>query len=192
MATGKTMRSWWGRVAVGIIAVVFGLAFLFVPGFTLVLFLYTFGLLMILSGIVLLLFSRDKSTGGAWRRLNLVEGILVIIVGIIALVLPGMTALLAIYLFAAFAIITGILQIAEGLAAPKGFATFGTSNRTLLVVSGVWSLVIGILLAVFPGAGILALLWLIGIFLIIVGVLNIASGIRIRREVSRPEASQER
>ncbi|MDW5564315.1 MAG: DUF308 domain-containing protein [Methanomassiliicoccus sp.] len=192
MATGKRMRSWWGRVVVGIIALVFGLAFLFVPGVTLTLFLYMFGLLLILSGIVLLGFSRDKATGKNWRTLNMVEGILIIILGIIVILAPGITAVFAIYLFAAFAIITGIMQIGEGLAAPKGFATFGTSNRTLLVVSGFFSLIVGILIAVFPGAGILALLWLIGIFLIIVGVLNIASGLRIHREVGRPEPSQQR
>lgn len=179
-------------MAVGIIALVFGLAFLFVPGFSLVLFLYIFGLMLILSGIALIVYSRDRTIGSRWRTLNLAEGIMVIILGLIALLAPNFTAVLAIYLFGAFAIITGIIQIAEAIAAPKGHATFGTSNRTILAVSGVWSLVIGILLVVFPGAGILALLWLIGIFLIIVGVLNIASGLRIRAEVKRPEPSQQR
>jgi uncharacterized membrane protein HdeD (DUF308 family) len=179
-------------MAVGIIALVFGLAFLFVPGVSLVLFLYLFGLMLILSGIALIIYSRDRAIGSRWRTLNLVEGVVVIILGIIALLAPGFTALWAIYLFGAFAIITGIIQIGEAIAAPKGHATFGTSNRTLLAVSGLWSLVIGILLVVFPGAGILALLWLIGIFLIVVGVLNIASGIKIRREVKRPEAVEQR
>jgi uncharacterized membrane protein HdeD (DUF308 family) len=179
-------------MAVGVIALVFGLAFLLVPGFTLVLFLYVFGLLLILSGIVLILYGRDRATGSRWRTLNMVEGVMLIILGIIALLAPGITAVWAIYLFGAFAIITGIMQVVEGIAAPKGYATFGTSNRTMLIVSGVWSLVIGVLLVLFPGAGILALLWLIGIFLIVVGVLNIASGLRIRREVKRPAASRER
>jgi len=179
-------------MAVGIIALVFGLAFLLVPGFTLVLFLYVFGLLLIISGIVLIAYSRQRAAGGRWRTLNLVEGISVIILGLIALFAPGFTALWAIYLFGAFAIITGILQIAEGVAAPKGQTTFGASNRGLLVISGIWSLVIGVLLAVFPGAGILALLWLIGTFLIVVGILNIASGIKVHGEVKRPAASEER
>jgi uncharacterized membrane protein HdeD (DUF308 family) len=56
----------------------------------------------------------------------------------------------------------------------------------------VFSLVIGVLVAFYPGSGALALLWLIGIFLIVIGVLNIASGIRIRREISRPEPIQGR
>lgn len=188
MTDGKTTRGWWGRLALGIIAVVFGLAFLFVPGFTLLLFLYTFGLLLILGGIVLIAYSRDKSAGGNWRMLNLVEGVLIIIIGIIAILWPGITALFAMYLFAAFAIITGIIQIAEGFAAPRGAST----NRALLIISGVFSLVIGVLVAIYPGSGALALLWLIGIFLIVIGVLNIASGIRIRREISRPEPIQGR
>ncbi len=179
-------------MAVGIMALVFGLAFLLVPGFTLVLFLYAFGLLLIISGIMLIAYSRQKEAGGRWRTLNLAEGAIVVILGLIALLAPGITALWAIYLFGAFAVITGILQIAEGIAAPKGQTAFGTSNRGLLVISGIWSLVIGVLLAVFPGAGILALLWLIGTFLIVVGILNIASGIKVHGEVKRPAASEER
>ena len=57
---------------------------------------------------------------------------------------------------------------------------FTALNRWLLVVSGVWALLIGILLVVFPGGGILALLWLVGIFLIVLGLFNIVTGIRMR------------
>lgn len=180
MVLEKTRDKWWGRTAFGIIALVFGLAFLLVPGVTLTLFLYLFGFFLILSGIVLIGFSRQRPRGSRHRTLNVVEGVLNIAIGVIAFFAPGFTALWIIYLVAAFAILSGILQIGESLIAQRGARSFGASNRWLLFISGIWSLAIGVLIVFFPGAGILALLWLIGIFLIIVGVFNIVSGIRLR------------
>jgi uncharacterized membrane protein HdeD (DUF308 family) len=175
-----TKERWWGRTLFGVVALIFGLAFLLVPGFTLTLFLYVFGFFMILAGLVLIGFAWRRPTGSRHRTLNFAEGAINIVIGIIALLAPGITALFAIYLVGVFAIIAGILQIAEGLIAPRGTQTFGASNRWLLVISGVWALLIGILLVVFPGGGILALLWLVGIFLIVLGLFNIVTGIRMR------------
>lgn len=169
----------------------FGLAFLLVPGFTLLLFLYAFGIMLILGGIALVVTNWNRSQAVSWRALNLLEGAFVIILGLIALVAPGFTALMAIYLVGVFAIVTGILQIVEGFAVPRGHAIMGTTNRTWLIISGLWSFIIGILLVVFPGAGVLALLWMVGILLIIVGVLNIASGLKIRTEVKQAEPVKE-
>lgn len=179
----RTKERWWGRTLFGVIALIFGLAFLLVPGFTLVLFLLLFGAFMIISGIVLIGFSRSRPKGSRHRGLNLAEGIINIVIGVIAIFAPGFTSVLAIYLVGIFAIIAGILQIAEGLIAPRGAQTLGASNRWLLVIAGVWALIIGVLIVLFPGAGILALLWLIGIFLIVLGIFNIASGIRMRTAV---------
>lgn len=172
----------------GIIALVFGLAFLLVPGFTLVLFLYLFGFFMILSGIVLIGFSRYRT--GGHRTLNIVEGIVNIIIGVVALLAPGLTSLFVVYLVAIFAIISGILQIGEAILAPKGTRSFGASNRWIILISGIWSLLIGVLLAFFPGAGVLALLWLIGLFLIVVGIINIVSGIRARSAIMASAATK--
>jgi uncharacterized membrane protein HdeD (DUF308 family) len=165
-------------MAFGIVALVFGLAFLLVPGFTLTLFLYLFGFFMLLSGFILIGFSRYRV--GTHRTLNIVEGVINIVIGVVAFLAPGFTALTIVYLVAFFAILSGILQIAESVIAPRGKTSFGASNRWILFVSGLFSLLIGVLIVFFPGAGILALLWVIGIFLIIVGIINIVSGIRMR------------
>ncbi|MBI0584714.1 MAG: DUF308 domain-containing protein, partial [Methanomassiliicoccus sp.] len=168
----------------GVIALIFGLTFLLVPDITLTLFLIVFGAFMILTGIVLLGFSRDRTSGRNWRNLNRIEGVIAIIIGIVAILAPGFTSLLAVYLVAFFAIISGLLQIGEGVVAARGRTTLGQSNRWLLVISGAFSLLVGILLAVFPSSGLIALMWLIGIFLIVVGVLNIVSGMRLRTQIN--------
>ncbi|MBI0584717.1 MAG: DUF308 domain-containing protein [Methanomassiliicoccus sp.] len=180
MEFASLIGDWRGRFAVGVIAAIFGLMFLIVPEFTLTVFLFVFGALMILSGIVLLVFSKDKTSGKNWRMLNMIEGVFAILIGIIAIVAPGFTALWAIYLVGFFAIFSGIFQIAEGLAAPKTSTTMAVPNRWLLVISGVWSLIIGFLFVLFPGSGILALMWLVGLFLIVAGALNIVAGMKLR------------
>jgi uncharacterized membrane protein HdeD (DUF308 family) len=188
MVLEKTRDKWWGRMAFGIIALIFGLAFLLVPDITLVLFLYLFGFFMILSGIVLLGFSRYRV--GTHRTLNIAEGIINIIIGVVAFLAPGFTALTAIYIVAIFAIISGLLQIGESLVASRGTTSFGASNRWILFISGAFSLLIGVLIVLFPGAGILALLWIIGIFLIVVGIINIISGIRARNAITSTAAAK--
>ncbi len=50
----------------------------------------------------------------------------------------------------------------------------------MLTFSGIWSLIIGILLFLFPMGGIIVALWIVGIFAIIVGILNISAGFRGR------------
>ncbi|MDW5563462.1 MAG: DUF308 domain-containing protein [Methanomassiliicoccus sp.] len=179
MAKEGMSRIWWGRTAFGIIALIFGLAFIFVPGITLTIFLIIFGIFMLVAGFILLGFSRSRKIG-THRTLNLVEGVLDIIIGLAAIFLPGVTAVAAVYIVGIFAIIAGILQIAEGAIAPRRTQTFGTSNRWLLVLSGAWALIIGILLVIYPGTGILALLILVGIFLVILGIINILGGLRMR------------
>jgi len=180
MAYEKVSERWWGRVVLGIIAIIVGLAFLVVPGITLVVFLWIFGAFMILTGLVLLSYAWSRPAGTKHRGLNFLEGAINIVIGVIALVAPGLTSLLVVYLVAAFAILSGCLQIAEGIITPSGRTTWGASSRSMLIIGGAWALLIGILLALFPAGGILALMWLIGLFLIILGIFNILSGIRGR------------
>ena len=182
MAKEGTMGRWWGRLFFGVIALIFGLAFIFIPGITLTLFLVVFGIFMLIAGFVLIGFSRSRQAG-MHKSLNLAEGTIDIIIGLVAIFLPGTSAIVAVYIVGVFAILAGILQIAEGVIARRGTQTFGTSNRWLLVIAGIWSLIIGLVLVFSPGTGLFALLWLIGIFLVILGIINIGSGFRMRKHV---------
>jgi uncharacterized membrane protein HdeD (DUF308 family) len=170
---------WKGRLILGILALIFGFMFLLVPGFTLTLALILFGILLVIIGIVLIVFSLDKKQERNWRILNALEGILAISIGVITIVWPGLTALWGIYLVGFFAVFTGILQIVEGFIAPR--KEEGAPNRWLLIISGIFSLILGMLFLLYPGSGLLALLWLVGFFLIIMGGLNVAAGLRLRK-----------
>ena len=98
----------------------------------------------------------------------LFEGILGTLAGAIALVFPGITALAFLYLLAAWAIITGILEVIAPLSFPMS-----TGRAVLTALAGVLSVVFGILIAAQPAAGLLAVVWLIGIYAIVFGIMYI-------------------
>jgi uncharacterized membrane protein HdeD (DUF308 family) len=57
-----------------------------------------------------------------------------------------------------------------------------------LILGGILSVIFGLLLAVLPGVGILSLIWLIGIYAIVFGVLMLIAAFRVRgRDSQRGE-----
>ena len=72
-------------------------------------------------------------------------------------------------MLAAWAILTGILE----LVAPLAFPMSG-GRAVLSVLAGVVSVIFGILIAAQPSSGLLAVVWLIGVYAVVVGVMYIA------------------
>jgi uncharacterized membrane protein HdeD (DUF308 family) len=88
---------------------------------------------------------------------------------------PGLTALVLLYLIAAWAIVRGIFEIIAAFHLRREL-----TNEWLLALNGVLSVAFGVLLIVAPGAGALAVLWLIGTFAVVVGILMIILGFRLK------------
>lgn len=105
-----------------------------------------------------------------------IVGILGIAVGALTFMLPGMTALILLLTIAGWAVAIGVLQIIGAIRLRKEI-----DNEWLLIVSGVISVLFGLALLVNPGAGALALVWVIGIYAIIAGVLYIALAFRLKK-----------
>jgi uncharacterized membrane protein HdeD (DUF308 family) len=108
--------------------------------------------------------------------LPLLFGIISVAAGVCALVYPAMTALVLVLLMGANAIITGALDIALAIRLRKVL-----SGQWLLVLSGIVSVLFGVLVFAAPGAGALALVWLISLYAVITGVLLLSLGLRLRR-----------
>jgi uncharacterized membrane protein HdeD (DUF308 family) len=102
--------------------------------------------------------------------LLLFEGILGILAGVVALVWPNITAVAFIYLLAAWAIIIGITE----LVAPLAFPMRG-GRAALMVLAGLASIVFGILIAAQPSSGLLAVVWLIGVYAVVFGVMYVVA-----------------
>jgi len=149
----------------GIAAVLFGVIALVWPKLTLAALVLVFGIFAVISGITAIVAALRSREEHYWGVL-LFEGILGVLAGAVALVWPGITALAFLFLIAAWAILTGVLELVAPLSFPMSFG-----RGLLFVLSGIVSIVFGVLIAAQPAAGLLAVVWMIGTYAIIVGVM---------------------
>jgi uncharacterized membrane protein HdeD (DUF308 family) len=108
-----------------------------------------------------------------------VQGVLGIAFGILALLLPGITLLTVAYLFAAWALISGVSTIGQGwrVAEHRG-------RSWPFALSGAVSIVAGLLAALVPGWTVAGLILLLGSWLVVAGVMEAYAAWEIRREIS--------
>jgi uncharacterized membrane protein HdeD (DUF308 family) len=181
-------RNWWALALRGLVAILFGVLALLWPGLTLLALVFLFGAYVLVDGIVALLSAlRAAQRHRRWGML-LLEGLAGIVAGILTFVWPGITTIVLLYLIAAWAVVTGILEVVTAIALREELR-----GEWLLGLSGVASVVFGILLFAQPGAGAVALVWLIGWYAIIFGILLLAVAFRLRgwarRNLVGPTAS---
>ncbi len=113
-----------------------------------------------------------------WWMLAL-RGLVAILFGVLAFVLPGMTLLTLVFLFGGYAIVNGVLALVHAFSAPKGYPRFGA-----LIFTGILSIAAGVLAFVWPGITALSLVLLIAAWAIVNGVFEIATAIRLRRVIA--------
>jgi len=161
-------RTWWVLLLRGIIAIAFGLLTWFQPGISLAALVLLFGAYVLADGIlgVWAALAGRKNNEDWW--VMLLWGLVGIGVGIVALLAPGITALALLFYIAIWAIATGIMEIVAAIRLRKVI-----KGEWWLILSGLASVVFGVLVMVRPGAGALALLWLIAAYAIIFGVLMV-------------------
>lgn len=168
-------RNWWALALRGVIAILFGIMAFIWPDITLGALVLLFGAYVLLDGIFAIIAAfRDREENAQWWLL-LIEGLAGIAAGIVTFIWPGITAVVLLYLIAAWAIITGILEIIAAIRLREEL-----SGELLLVLSGVLSIIFGFLLIIQPGAGALALVWLVAAYAIIFGIVLIALSLRLR------------
>ena len=165
--------NWWALLLRGIAAVLFGLVALFWPGITLYVLIIFFGAYALVDGIFAIV-AGVRGVGGR-RWLLLAVGVLGVLAGLIAFFYPNITALVLLYVIAFWAILTGILEVVMAISLRSEI-----ENEWLMGLSGVLSVVFGVLLAALPRVGLLSLVWLIGIYALIFGVALIVLSLRLR------------
>jgi uncharacterized membrane protein HdeD (DUF308 family) len=104
-------RNWWALALRGVVAIVFGVLAFIWPGLTLTVLILLFGAYMLVDGIFAIVAAVRAERHDARWWLLVAEGVLGVLAGIIAFLWPGLTALALLYLVAAWAIVTGILEI---------------------------------------------------------------------------------
>jgi uncharacterized membrane protein HdeD (DUF308 family) len=168
-------RNWWAIVLRGVFAVLFGLGAFLWPGITLVVLVALYGAYLFADGILAVAWALMGRRAGAFPWGVFLAGLASIIAGVLTFLMPGLTALVLLYLIAAWAIVRGIFEIVAAFHLRREL-----TNEWLLALNGVLSVLFGILLIAAPGAGALTVLWIIGTFAIIVGVVMIMLGFRLK------------
>lgn len=178
----ETMKqSWWMLTVRGVAAILFGVLALLWPSLTLMVLVLLFGAYALVDGAFAIAAVVRRSSGGERSWALALEGAMGVAAGIIAFVWPGITALVLLYIIAFWAILSGAFQIAGAVKLRKEI-----KGEWLMMVAGLLSVVFGVLLALFPGPGALALVWMISFYAIFFGVLLVGLGIRMRHEGHAP------
>jgi uncharacterized membrane protein HdeD (DUF308 family) len=166
-------QNWGLFILRGVLAILFGIFALVLPGATLAALIFVFAVYAIVDGIVAL--GAGLGAPGGIRWWIVVGGILALAIGLYTLVNPGVTAIALVYLIGSFAVVRGAAEIATAVQMRKMI-----ENEWLFVLNGAVAILFGLFVLVAPGAGALAVLWLIGYFAIFAGVMFIVLGLRLR------------
>jgi uncharacterized membrane protein HdeD (DUF308 family) len=168
-------KHWWQVAVRGFIALLFGILLLVWPGISLFVFAIFFGAFAFVDGIFTLVAAASYKAGAGQRAWLFARGILGIIVGIITFFWPAITELVLILLIGAWALVTGIMELNFAFRSVRE-----TGAKWLFAVSGILSIILGILLLIRPIAAIIAVIWIIGAYAVIAGIVLIVLGFRLR------------
>lgn len=167
----------WGWVALrGVVAILFGLLTIVRPGITLTALILLFGAYAIVDGAFRLVSAfANRHEQPRWGALAL-GGLLGVVAGVVALVMPGITGLVLLYVIAAWTIVTGAAEIAVAIELRKVI-----TGEWVLVVAGVLSILFGAFLLARPVAGALAVAFWIGLYALAIGIMLLVLAFRLRR-----------
>jgi uncharacterized membrane protein HdeD (DUF308 family) len=171
------VKHWWSLAGRGVVAVLFGILTLVWPSLTILALVLLFGVYVLIDGVMSLaaVMSRNSETEG--RRVYFtVMGVAGIAAGIITFVWPSITALALLYVIAAWAFVTGVMEIMGAVRLRAKIR-----HEWLLGLAGVLSVLFAILLVITPGAGALIITWLIAWYAIVMGVVLMVLAWRLRR-----------
>jgi uncharacterized membrane protein HdeD (DUF308 family) len=168
--------NWWLLLLRGVAAIAFGILAFFWPGLTLLTLTLLWGIYALADGLLALwaaIAAKGDMAPRWWLGLTGVVGVLA---GLVAFVYPGTTTLVLLMFIAAWAIIIGVLQLWGAIEFRKEL-----EDVWLLVLNGALSIAFGVILFVQPGAGAVALVWMIGWFAVVFGCLYIALAFRLKK-----------
>ena len=166
--------NWWVLAIRGVFAIIFAVIAFLWPGITAAALVLLFGAYALVDGVFAIVAGVRAARHHGRSAPLLVEGVLNIIIGVIVFWQPVAALVALIYLIGIWAVITGIALIAAGIALIR------INGEWLLVLSGIISLLLGIILFVQPGAGVVALSWWLGIYALLFGISLIGAAFRLR------------
>lgn len=173
----QLISNWWTVALRGALAIAIGIIALVFPGITLSVLIALFGVFALIEGVFLLIIGIRSWRGSQRWWSFILQGVLSLIVGILALLVPTAMAIAFVYLMAFWAVLAGIVEITAAVQLRKVIR-----GEWLMAAAGAITILFGIGLMLAPVAGLLAVVWLFGIFAVLSGVLLLVLAFRLRRE----------
>lgn len=168
-------RRWWVVLLRGLVAIVFGIMAVFLPIATLAALIMFLGAFMLIDGMFATSFAIwNRSQFSGWW-LMLLEGLSGVGFGLLALFWPGPTAVLLLLMAAVWILLAGVLRI---LLAFRWRAMI--ENEWRWILGGVIGIVFGGLLIAYPGAGLVWLAWMLGLFALFFGGALVAFAFKLK------------
>jgi uncharacterized membrane protein HdeD (DUF308 family) len=176
MIVERLAKNWWVFLLRGVLAILFGLGAMVLPGITLAALVLLYGAYALADGVVAAIAAFTKRKAGEgfpWSVL--VIGLAGIAAGVLTFMYPGLTALVLLYFIAAWHVVRGISEIVVAIRLRKDIKGEGW-----LIAGGVLSVLFGLFLYARPGAGAVARIWMIGAFAILFGIVLVALSFRLK------------
>lgn len=179
LAANLTER-WWVFVVRGVIAILFGILCFAQPELSLTTLVLMFGIYAIADGVlgVFVAVTGRKELEDWW--VLLLWGLIGIAAGVLTFAAPSITALILLFYIAAWAVVSGVLQIALAIRLRKEI-----EGELFLILAGILSIGFGLVLMARPGDGALAVVWIIGVYAVAHGITLAVLGMRLRSFRSR-------
>jgi uncharacterized membrane protein HdeD (DUF308 family) len=175
LVLAQIARNWWVFVFRGVVAILFGVLAFLRPGITLEALVLLFAFWALFDGVLALIGSVGAAEAHEpWWPLVLI-GLLGIAAGVVTLKWPGITALALLLVIAYWSIFRGILEIVGAVRMRDLIQGEGW-----FIVGGLASIAFGVLLVIYPGSGLLAVVWLVGIYAVIFGISQLMLGFRLK------------
>jgi uncharacterized membrane protein HdeD (DUF308 family) len=173
-------RNIWLLALRGVIAIAFGVLAVIWPGITLVALAILFGAFALVNGVITMIAAFRRPQDAARRTAQVISGLLGVAAGLVALVWPGITALVLVVLFGAWAVVTGAMEIWAATRIP---------GQWLTLVMGALTMIVGVLVLMRPVIGAVALGLTIGVYALIVGALMLVESWRLHRSLAGPRGA---
>jgi uncharacterized membrane protein HdeD (DUF308 family) len=164
-------RRWWILLVRGLASILFGIAALALPGITLASLVLVYGAYCFTDGLVAFFGGYNTKF---WQ--GLFVGLISVGAGLTTFFYPGVTALVLLYLIATWAVVRGVFEIMAAIEFRKMI-----ENEWMLVLAGLASIAFGFLVVLHPGAGALSILWIMGSYALLFGILLVVASFKVKR-----------
>ena len=171
-------RNWWVLLLRGLAGILFGLLTFAWPHITLLSLILLYGVYAGATGICEIIAAiRGGTMGSRWWLAF--AGIVALFAAAVTFMMPGVTALVLLYIIGVWAVVHGVFEIAGAIQLRKEIP-----NEWMLMFEGLLSVLFGLCIFLWPKATALTLVWLIGFYAVLGGIFCVFLALRLKKHVA--------